>query len=127
MFLFYRVKDVYQQIIEDWGKYDMAIQPFIICKSRKTSMLRYEVHNQSMVKAVSITNDYNILKFPYLETSQIVNKRKDVIDWDELGQGKKKEEGSTCTFNVMITCAISYLTEQYSNNSKSTRFPTESL
>ena len=30
VFLYYRIQDVYQQVLEDWGKYDMAIQPFII-------------------------------------------------------------------------------------------------
>ena len=38
--LYYKLTDVYQQILEDWGRYDMAIQPFLISKSRKPSVVR---------------------------------------------------------------------------------------
>ncbi|CAI2384509.1 unnamed protein product [Moneuplotes crassus] len=76
IFLFYRLNDVYRQALEDWGKYDMAIQPYIISKSRKVSMTRYEVYHQGMTKSVSISSDYNLIDFPYLERSEIVNTRK---------------------------------------------------
>ena len=36
-------------------------------------MLRYEVYHEWMLKAVSISNDYNIKDFPYLEKNEIFN------------------------------------------------------
>lgn len=77
--LFYKLNDVYSQALEDWGDYDMAIQPYIICKSRKTSLLRYEIYNRNMVRSFVISNDKDILSFPYLEKEQIMNVRKDFL------------------------------------------------
>lgn len=83
IYLFYRLNDVYQQILQDWGNYDMAIQPYIICKSRKASMLRYEVFNKTMIRSVSISSDYNIIDFPYLELHEKLNIRKDVLNMSD--------------------------------------------
>ena len=57
----------------------MAIQPFIICKSRKTAMLRYEVYNKNMVKAFVLSSGNDIGDLPYLEKEKIMNVRKDLL------------------------------------------------
>jgi hypothetical protein len=80
LYLFYRLQDVYNQILQDWGNYDMAVQPYVICKSRKASMLRYEVFNKTMVKSWAISSDYNIIDFPYLDQNEKLNTRKDVLN-----------------------------------------------
>jgi len=77
--LFYKIQDVCNAALEFWGKYDMAIQPFIISKSRKASMLRYEVYNANMVKSVVLSSNYDICDIPYLSTDKIINLRKDFI------------------------------------------------
>jgi hypothetical protein len=64
--LFYNISDCLNYALENWGRYDMAIQPFIICKSRKASMLRYEVYNKNMVKSAVLSSDYDIAEIPYL-------------------------------------------------------------
>ncbi|CAI2379397.1 unnamed protein product [Moneuplotes crassus] len=85
--LFYKLSDVYQQILEDWGKYDMAIQPFLICKSRKPSVIRCEVDSKQRVKTFFLNSDKDVSDFPYLDKSKILNKWKDPLQF-----GKSKEE-----------------------------------
>ena len=76
IYLFYKINEVFNQAIEDWGKYDMVIQPFIIGKTRKAAMLRYEVYNKCMIKSYSISSECSITQFPYLTIDEIINKRK---------------------------------------------------
>jgi len=64
--LFYKLNDVYQQVLEDWGKYDMVVQPFIISKSRKPSIIRWEVDAKLRVKTFVLTSEHDVSNFPYL-------------------------------------------------------------
>lgn len=77
--MFYKLNDVYQQVLEDWGKYDLAIQPFIISKSRKASWIRWEVDSKARVKTFAITSERDVSNFPYLEKDRIFNIRKDPL------------------------------------------------
>ena len=97
--LFYKANDVYSQALEDWGDYDMAIQPFIICKSRKTSLLRYEVYNRNMVKSHVISNQKDILNFPYLDKEQIMNVRKDFLYQSRERHNKNKYDNEYQSMN----------------------------
>ena len=90
IYLFYKASEVFSQAIEDWGKYDMAIQPFIIGKTRKASMLRYELYNKSMIKSYALSSECSITKFPYLSMEEIINKRKDALWWSENPTQKKE-------------------------------------
>lgn len=85
--LFYKLGDVYSQILGDWGNYDMAIQPFMICKSRKPSVIRCEVDAKQRVKTYFLNSDKDVSEFPYLEKNKILNKWK-----DPLKNGKQKED-----------------------------------
>jgi hypothetical protein len=90
--LFYRIKDLYQQILTDWGHFDMVIQPYIICKSRKASMLRYEAYGENMLRAVSISNDHSVTTFPYLKQEDIINYRKDETNCQILKINKNESK-----------------------------------
>lgn len=69
----------------------MAIQPYIIPKSRKTSLLRYEVYNKSMIRSFVLSSDYNIGKFPFLAESEIFNYKKEALFCAPGSPSKSKE------------------------------------
>ena len=52
-------------------------------------MMRYEVYHQGMLKAVSISSEYKITDFPYLEKAEIVNWRKSTIETKSNSNPKK--------------------------------------
>ena len=101
---FYKLNDVYTQALEDWGNFDMAIQPFIIWKSRKASMLRYEVYNTSMVKSFVLSSEYDISSFPYLHKEEIINTRKDFLfqSWNNPNRNKSLDNSNEYLFSIPL-------------------------
>ena len=88
--MFYKLSDVYNQAIEDWGRYDMAIQPFIICKTRKASILRFEVTAKLGIRPFIISSECNVSDFPFLDKKRILNNRKDELTSTKSSQDKNK-------------------------------------
>ncbi|CAI2378935.1 unnamed protein product [Moneuplotes crassus] len=91
--VFYKIQDLCTHALEYWGKFDMAIQPYIICKSRKASLLRYEVYKENMVKAHVLSSDYDISELPYLPKDEILNVRNDYI-YQRRGNSENERERS---------------------------------